>query len=247
MPRWHHASGCGGGPYMRFNLYLRLACTPWPQPVFDALLPGDTLHQAAALFLSLALAGNALAQTSPLIPADQAVKSLPQLEWSQRWWQWALSFDRVRSPVADRTGQMCASRQSGDVWFLAGTYGTARTERTCHVPAGKTLFFPLINYVTYRVDDSDESCASLVARAAALTDRPSVLVLNLDGQQFDQLQTHRLAQSRCFSLVPGQPADAASNGYYVALKPLSRGAHTLHFGGILPSMAQAVTYHLVMD
>ena len=37
--------------------------------------------------------------------------------------------------------------QSGPVWFLADTYGTKRTIRTCTVPRGKHLFFPLINYV----------------------------------------------------------------------------------------------------
>ena len=199
------------------------------------------------LLLSLLLASNTFAQSSPLIPADQAVDGASQLEWSQRWWQWALSFDRVRSPVADRTGQMCASRQSGKVWFLAGTYGTARTERTCHVPAGKVLFFPLINFVTFRAEGGDEPCASLVARAAALTNKPSALVLDIDGQRFDKLQTHRLSHDGCFSLVQGQPADAASNGYYVALGPLTPGTHTINFGGILPTMVQAVTYRLVVE
>lgn len=35
--------------------------------------------------------------------------------------------------------------------------------------------------------------------------------------------------------------------YYVMLRPLSRGTHTLNFGGILPGMSQAVTYTLHVE
>lgn len=40
---------------------------------------------------------------------------------------------------------------------------------------------------------------------------------------------------------------AASNGYYVALRPLPKGTHTLNFGAILPSIQQAVTYTLNVE
>lgn len=188
----------------------------------------------------------AFGQESLLVPPAQPVAGASQVEWSQRWWQWAFSFDRIRSPVADRTGARCASRQSGDVWFLAGTYGTQRTERTCTVPHGKTLFFPLINYVTLRDQGTNETCLSLASRAAALTNDPSALVLEINGTRFDKLQAHRMA-SPCFSIVPGEKADAVANGYYVAIRPLPRGTHVLNFGGVLPSMIQAVTYKLTVE
>lgn len=198
---------------------------------------------STALFLA---SSSAVAQTGALIPPDELIAGATQAEWSVRWWQWAFSFERVRSPISDRTGEMCASRQSGDVWFLAGTYGTRRTERTCTVPFGKTLLFPLINYVTFRGEGTKESCMSLAARAAALTNHPSALVLEVDGKRYNELTSHRLA-TPCFGLVQGQPADAVSNGYYVALRPLSKGKHVLNFGGILPDMVQAVTYTLTVE
>jgi len=40
---------------------------------------------------------------------------------------------------------------------------------------------------------------------------------------------------------------AASNGYYVMLKPLPRGRHTVNFGGALPNMSQAVSYTLIVE
>jgi len=201
--------------------------------------------------LSLALAlllaqGSATAQSEVLVSPGDPLLGATQAEWSIRWWQWAFSFERARSPIADRTGEMCASRQSGDIWFLAGTYGTARTERTCTVPFGKTLFFPLINYVTFRGESSKESCMLLGGRAAALTNDATSLVLEVDGKRFDSLASHRFATS-CFSLVAGQPADAVANGYYVALRPLARGRHVVSFGGTLPSMAQDVTYSITVE
>ncbi|MEY8688492.1 MAG: hypothetical protein AB9M53_01255 [Leptothrix sp. (in: b-proteobacteria)] len=187
-----------------------------------------------------------MANDSILIPAEEPVAGVAQVEWSIRWWQWAFSFEQVRSPVSDQTGQMCASRQSGDVWFLAGTYGTHRTIRTCKVPFGKTLFFPLINYVAYRGDRSSESCMSLAKRTKDLTDNPSALILDVDGQRFTSLKAYRFATT-CFSLVPGQPADAVADGYFVALRPLSKGTHEINFGGVLPLMSQAVTYTLQIE
>lgn len=198
---------------------------------------------AAAL---MTLGGASRGDEASLMAPAEPVAGASQLEWSQRWWQWAFSFERARSPVADQTGQFCASRQGGPVWFLAGTYGTHRTERTCHVPAGKVLFFPLINYVTFQ-GSPRRTCQALIRDAAELTDDPSALVLEIDGRRMEGLQLHRLAGQDCFSLVPGEPADAATNGYYVALKPLARGTHSLNFGGILPTLAQAVSYTLVVD
>lgn len=207
-------------------------------------MPRYALLLSACVLLSWQRA--ALAQEALLVPTTETVSGVSQVEWSQRWWQWAFSFESIRSPVADRTGAMCASRQSGDVWFLAGTYGTRRTERACTVPYGKTLFFPLINYLTLRGQGTNESCMSLASRAAALTSEPSALVLDVDGTRYENLRVHRLA-TPCFSIVPGEKADAVADGYYVAIRPLPRGTHVLNFGGVLPSMIQAVTYTLTVE
>ena len=82
----------------------------------DAPQPGDAAASAPA--------------ASPVLGPDEQVGWVTQGEWSRRWWEWALSFSNDISPVADRTGAQCGNRQGGDVFFLAGTYGTARTVRT---------------------------------------------------------------------------------------------------------------------
>lgn len=44
---------------------------------------------------------------------------------------------------------------------------------------------------------------------------------------------------------PAYPS--AANGYYVMVNPLPPGKHEINFGGILPDMAQAVTYTLIVE
>ena len=197
-----------------------------------------TLVLAALL---TALAAPAQAQ---LIPPAKAIAGASQEEWSKRWWHWALSFDDEDSPVTDPDGRMCGAGQSGPVWFLAGTYGSQRTVRTCRVPAGKTLFFPLVNVIAVPPDDEREACASLMLRAEDQTEAPGALVLELNGRRFTGLEAHRQATRGCFLVSPEDDAPVAGNGYYVALGPLKAGRYTLNFGGILPGLSQAVTYTL---
>ncbi|RTL44360.1 MAG: hypothetical protein EKK53_07020 [Burkholderiales bacterium] len=197
-----------------------------------------TLALAALL---TALAGPAKAQ---LIPPAKAIAGASQEEWSRRWWHWALSFDDEDSPVLDPDGRLCGAGQSGPVWFLAGSYGSQRTVRTCRLPAGKTLFFPLVNVIAVPPDDEREACASLMLRAEDQTESPGALVLEMNGRRFNGLEAHRQATRGCFLVSPEDDAPAAANGYYVAFGPLKAGRYTLNFGGILPGLSQAVTYTL---
>jgi hypothetical protein len=200
----------------------------------------------------LVVMSSAHAGDSVLLPRDTPVAGKTQEQWSREWWQWAASFDRNASPVADETGALCASGQSGKVWFLAGTYGTGRTIRTCTVPRGKYLFFPLVNYVVSSRVDAPDACERLAFTAARATDGVAKLVLDVDGHRYDGLVQHRLPTSECFDLgarsaVAASAHPTAADGYYVMLKPLPPGRHEINFGGILPTLLQAVTYTLIVE
>lgn len=197
--------------------------------------------RSSALALLLAALLPAQAQ---LLPPGKAIAGQTQEEWSKRWWHWALSFEEDDSPISDSDGRLCARGQSGPVWFLAGSYGSQRVVRSCRVPAGKTLFFPLVNVIAFPPDDEREACASLMLRAEDQTDAPAALVLDVNGRRFTGLEAHRQATRGCFLVAPDDDAPAASNGYFVALGPLKAGRYTLNFGGILPGLQQAVTYTL---
>jgi len=214
-----------------------------------------------AIYTTFAFAASILspaeAQTEIAVPPAERVANTSQADWSKAWWQWAGSFDRSTSPVADRTGTNCHLKQNGPVWFLAGTYGTQRTVRTCKVPRDKYLFFPLINYVVMPTTQTASCnaaacCASYAQTAKSITDEPSNLVLELDGRRMDDLTFYRQATTECFDMgALAEPKyrvfPSAANGYYVMLRPLSPGTHVLNFGGMLPGMSQAVTYTLFVE
>lgn len=187
-----------------------------------------------------------------LLSPEESVEGISQSEWSRRWWQWAGSFEQSESPIADRTGALCAQKQSGAVWFLAGTYGTKRTVRTCTVPRGKYLFFPLINYVVMPTSQGSMNCATAIGAVARITEDVSNLLLDLNGVRHSGLARHRQSTPTCFDLgALAEPRirvfPSAANGYYAMLKPLPPGTHTLNFGGVLPGMVQAVTYTLTVE
>ncbi|MCV2362698.1 hypothetical protein LNV23_04445 [Paucibacter sp. DJ1R-11] len=204
------------------------------------------------LFSALIAVTLVQAQTPAVVPPQDLVHNMTQAEWSRAWWQWAGSFQRKDSPVGDRTGALCDRGQGGPVWFLAGTYGSHRAIRDCKVPSGKYLFFPLINYVVMPHPGVPISCQSVMSKAAAMTDGVSALVLDIDGVRVPDLASYRQATQQCFDMGARSEEKisvfpSAANGYYMMLKPLSRGRHEINFGGALPSMMQAVTYTLDVE
>lgn len=158
------------------------------------------IPKAASLFLSLyaICMTPGFAQDNVVVPPKESVEGFTQSEWSRAWWQWAGSFEHSESPVADQTGALCGGKQQGAVWFLAGTYGTKRTMRTCVVPKGKYIFFPLINYVVMPPADRPISCKSVMNSAAYMTDDVSSLVVELNGIRMTNLTAHRQATQKCF-------------------------------------------------
>ena len=209
--------------------------------------------RVVAIAMALIPTWAASADDSLAVPPGQSVAGLSQVEWSRAWWQWASSFDDSASPVADRSGERCQFKQSGSVWFLAGTYGSRRAIRTCTVPKEKYLFFPLINYVVYPRDPLyPPTCQAVTADAKRMTDGISSLILDINGTRIPGLEQRRFATTMCFNLAaqadpPDQVFPTAANGYYVMLKPLRPGKYEINFGGVLPSMAQAVTYRLTVE
>jgi hypothetical protein len=83
-----------------------------------------------------------------VLPIQSNCYGMSYGEWQAAWWQWIASIPSDANPLLDKTGQNAAQGQSDQVWFLAGTWATPSAPpivRTVTVPAGKALFFPVIN------------------------------------------------------------------------------------------------------
>lgn len=204
----------------------------------------------AFLVLAVALSLSASAAPAP-IPASDSVAGVSQPQLTMRWWQWAASFSGGASPLSDRNGSLCGAGQEGPVWFLAGVFGSEPVHRTCHMPSGKSLFFPVINYIVMP-NGASVGCSENMRTARQMTDSPARLFAEIDGQRVESLEQHRVASPGCFNpgeKAPGHPLVGASatDGYWLALPPLASGRHELHFGGMLPTLAQDVTYTLIVE
>ncbi len=161
-------------------------------------------------------------------------------DWSAIWWQWCSNEPEKSNPVIDKTGEFCNKNQNDpDVWFLAGTFG-GKAERTCTIPARKAILFPIINdLISYAEYNRLKTESELRSYAKSDLDEATVYKATVDGVELQNLQNYRV-QSHLFSFiispddpagVPAGPTVGVSDGYWVFLKPLSIGQHTIHFTG----------------
>ena len=101
----------------------------------------------AACFTAFA-AGNAQKAVGNLgNPGVAPPQSMPYgksySEWSMAWWLYADYLPLSVNPFGHGTDGTI--NQSGPVWFLGGTFTGDNTVREITVPAGKALFFPVMD------------------------------------------------------------------------------------------------------
>lgn len=224
----------------------------------------------------------AAGQSAGAAPRIAPINSLPGGQsygrWAVEWFQWAYGVPLATNPLLDATGDQCAQRQVDNVWFLAGTPGpdaagnAVPVIRDCSVPAGKALFFPMINtgYGAF-LNDSPETVTDSYVRAAGRCTQPAQIAVQIDGVDIAQPTSFFTGGSGSRSplftiqLPPGNIFDAdataipelvltpsAEEGYYLFVHPLAVGSHTIHWTASGCSIvdadghvnAQDVTYHL---
>lgn len=164
-------------------------------------------------------------------------------EWGARWWIWAESIPADTNPIVQPDAD-CDVNQSGPVFFLSGVPGGVT--RPCTVRVGKALFFPIVNYNNdYPCPDPNFQPAPgqtleefLTAGAQFIIDFTSELEVILDGVALQELFDYR-ATSRLFTFtgdpsmtavdacITGTPQSGVADGYWIMLKPLTPGPHTL--------------------
>jgi len=180
------------------------------------------------------------------------------VEWSQAWWEWALSFPLDESPVTDETGELAGLGQSGPVWFLAGTFGGA-VERTVTIPKDKALFFPIVNLIGVFIPGPGEvppTEEKFRALADFVIESGVTFECTIDGVEIEGLNDFR-TQTGLFAvtvaeggLFPGGTYEPAiSDGFYLMIKPLKPGSHTIHFAGTIALFGLEVeaTYHITVS
>lgn len=102
-------------------------------------------------------------------------------EWTAAWWQYVLSIPFEINPTQDSSGNQCALAQRGPIWFLVGhTADVQSANRSCTVPEGKALFFPLLNLLD--VNTASQTADELRREIDGCMDAATGLLLVVDGQ-----------------------------------------------------------------
>jgi hypothetical protein len=213
----------------------------------------------------------ALALAAPLASAQvgQGAKASGKAsELAADWWQWALAEPVATNPlVGDYTdGPQCDGRPVSDVpgkkWFLAGSFDGSAVERTCTIPVGTQLFFPVFNAIWILEPGETVKFARQQVNEfinSVLADPDLSMVVTVDGKEVKSKRIVR-AESPVFRVslpddnVFGADADLYQNkrsvadGLWAALPPLSKGEHTIHVEVSAPNVgfSQDATYHLTV-
>jgi hypothetical protein len=202
-------------------------------------------------------------QNTMIFPIDSKPYGLTYSEWAAKWWQWALSIPQDRNPINDQTGKNCSVAQQGQVWFLAGTSG-GRAERSCTIPQGKAIFLNILTgECNFKENPDIKTAAGLLPCAIALNNGGLVSV-SIDGTQVQNLEKYRVqsppfnatfSSKPIYPVTPG-PTVVAADGWYLMIKPLSPGKHTIVSKGSVieespttgsSSFANEVIYNVIVN
>lgn len=186
-------------------------------------------------------------------------------EWGPIWWNWLYSMGPDANPVLDTAD--CNTNQSEDVFFLGPSYAGAAS-RTCTVPSGMPIFFPMDTLELdnhgpeYNYEAPADYLGSLVENfVASASDR----ALTIDGQTWDAaaLAAHDGAYQVFVLTVPdidpnflevlglpywsGDIDPAVCDGVWILLDPLPPGVHHIAFHTAFPTYSIDVEYELTVE
>ncbi|HKE52990.1 MAG TPA: hypothetical protein VKE25_15910, partial [Actinomycetes bacterium] len=156
----------------------------------------------------------------------------------------------------DQTGEDCAVAQQGPVWFIPPIFappGTPRpirqdASRTCTVPADKAVLLDVgaitVPYPcpdeTFRPAPGQSLYELLSDLARLIMNGVNMLEVTIDGQEVPDVLGYRFASHDLFELtgdeslqttlddcITGQPQPAVMDGFFLMIKPLEAGSHTI--------------------
>ncbi|MBI1761069.1 MAG: hypothetical protein HYR56_06490 [Acidobacteria bacterium] len=232
----------------------------------------------AALAFVLGLLGStpsAQAQSNPnpgVIPVNGEYRKL-----AAQWWQWAESFPVSQNPLFDETGALAClgEQEEGNLFFLGGVFNASGTAtRNITLPAGTRLFFPTVNVLWDNVGvDPPLNPQGLFAQADLFVAAINALHASLDGQPVQNPFGYRAKSNGPFcyklpatdniyqffgagALLPPFACHngfcicpAVADGYWLLLRPLPVGQHTLNFGGTIGppvNFSLNITYNITV-
>lgn len=213
------------------------------------------MRRTALLATSIiALLGVALPQGAVQATADRHSDD-PARSLTASWWNWVVSTSPSPLEGSYDGGKRCDGSFVNGFFFLAGTTDSEPVERTCTVPAGTPILFPVVNALCSEGFDPPDPrpfwvCAKGLLDSALEGD--SERFARVDGRAVEirRIAFHfawRIPSDHNLFGIPAGRYDAAGNGLWGYLPHgLRPGLHTIHFGGSFfdGGFIQDITYTL---
>ena len=187
-------------------------------------------------------------KTPQIFPANKVS------ELGDRWWQWITSIDgNIINPFME-TGQAGCDvglQNNGKLLFLVGSSknvtlypDTGFPEHECGIPKDTSILFPIVNILCDNLEDFPFFGANETAQrvcANNLVDRAFDLHVEIDGYEVKNPEQYRIdspaggfqftaVENNTVAIPPGN-GTGVSDGFWILLKPLKPGEHTITFSG----------------
>jgi hypothetical protein len=180
-------------------------------------------------------------------------------ELGDRWWQWISGLDsNIVNPFTETGQKGCdvGLQDDGRLLFLVGTQKNFTTypdngfpEHECGIKQGTSILFPIVNVICddlevgtvfFGATEQDQRiCANIIAGNA------SDLHVNIDGYEVIDPEQYRVdSPAGGFELsavednpvgIPEGNGTGVQDGFWILLKPLKPGEHTITFSGKITS------------
>ncbi len=227
------------------------------------------------LVATCAFAGNPAPGNPSVYPPDSTIFGMSYAEWEAAWWQWVFTIPAAENPLYGNATDCFVGQTGGPVLFLGGSAGSGPTVHNCTAPYGKAILVPLINIECSSVEigtifdgstpQKARDCIGTWADGIGI----STLKATIDNQKITNLENYRIQTPYFYFLqpetgsylgYPGYPTElsgwssgyAASDGYWLMIKPLSKGLHVIHLKGAFVSgpgypFSQDLTFNITVQ
>jgi hypothetical protein len=166
-------------------------------------------------------------------------KSYP--EWAAGFWKWSLELPAKNHPFTTCERDFSVG-QSGTVWYWSAP-NTCPNPIEAKIPDGKALLLPVRVIETSSLEAPPFRAAMEAQQrqnSKFFADHLVNVFATIDGKPVDNLKAFRFStpQICCFHAptpwifgATGGDGTAVGDGYYLLLDQLSKGKHTIHYGG----------------
>jgi hypothetical protein len=191
--------------------------------------------------------------------------------WAELTWSYIYSISPDQNPFFDTTGEFCAVKQDGPVWFLPAVPGShlgTNISRSCTIPQDKAIMLQMSSALNdYPCPDPNFHPAPgqslydfLISAISPLFDNVTGFTVTLDGVNINDPLSYRFFSADVFNFTPDLAMVAFDScitqtnmqgvvdGFYLLFKPMTPGQHTIVLiGHDMEGVPVTLTEHLTIQ